>query len=144
MGRKPKPATMHMRQATYKPGRHGVSPVAGGELIRPSDLKGDAAKLWDRVSDFAVQAGAGECDIACLDGMCRWYAEWRRCGAVLGSAIPGDEDHRTLQYVTSNAWKQFSEMASRFGLTPADRAKLRTGVEDSQSTLDRMFGNRAS
>lgn len=144
MGRKPKPATMHMRQGTYKPGRHGVSPVAGGELIRPSDLKGDAAKLWDRVSDFAVQAGAGECDIDCLAGMCRWYAEYRRAGAALGAIRPIDEEYRALQYATANAWRQFVDMASRFGLTPADRAKLRTGVEENPSTLDRMFGHRAS
>lgn len=143
MGRRPKPATLHMRQGTYKPGRHQIQPVAGGELVRPTGLGQYGLWLWNRVIDFVEQAGAGECDTECLAGMCRWYQQYRRIYAVLEKLRPDDPAHRELLYSGAAAWRQFVDMASRFGLTPADRAKLKHGIEETPSTLERMLGNRA-
>lgn len=144
MGRKPKPLTVHLRNGTYKPSRHGVHPMAAGELIKPSDLKGEAAKLWERVADFCMTGGSGECDTDLLAGMCSWYAEYRRVAAAMVTLTPIDEDYKPLQYLAANAWRQFVDMASRFGLSPADRAKLKTSSDEATSKLDQMFGNRAS
>jgi len=143
MGRRPKPATLHMRQGTYKPGRHQVQPLAGGELVRPTGLGQYGLWLWNRVEDFVLQAGAGECDTECLAGMCRWYQQYRRINASLEKMRPDDSRHRELLYSAATAWRAFVDMASRFGLTPADRAKLKHGVEETRCTLDRMLGGRA-
>jgi phage terminase small subunit len=143
MGRRPKPATLHMRQGTYKPGRHQMQPTSAGELIRPTGLGRNGIKLWDSVIDFAEQAGAGECDTECLAGMCRWYQQYRRISARLEKLAPENDRYRPLLYGAATAWRAFVDMASRFGLTPADRARLKHGIEETQTTLDRMLGNRA-
>jgi len=132
-----------MRQGTYKPGRHQVQPTAGGDLVRPSGLGQYGMRLWDHVIDFVEQAGAGECDTECLAGMCRWYQQYRCIYTRLDKIRPDDDRYRELLYSAAAAWRAFVDMASRFGLTPADRAKLKHGVEETQSTLDRMLGNRA-
>jgi phage terminase small subunit len=143
MGRRPKPATLHMRQGTYKPGRHQIQPTAGGELVRPTGLGQHGHRLWNAVIDFAETAGAGECDTECLAGMCRWYQQFRRMYELLEKLRPDDPRYVELMYPAAKAWKAFVDMASRFGLTPADRAKLKHGIEETPSTLDRMLGNRA-
>lgn len=143
MGRRAKPATLHMKQGTYKPGRHQVQPTAGGELIRPTGLGQHGLRLWNSVIEFVESTGAGECDTECLAGMCRWYQQFRVIYDRLQKLKPDDPRHRELLYTAAAAWRAFADMASRFGLTPADRAKLKHGVDESQSTLDRMLGNRA-
>jgi phage terminase small subunit len=143
MGRKPKPATLLMRQGTYRPGRHEVQPRAVGDLAKPRDLGKFGSKLWDGVIDFIEQqAGAGECDTECVAGMCRWYNEYRRLAEAVAALPPTDEDHRTLLYSAATAWRSFIDMASRFGITPADRARLKHSAEEHKTTLDKLLSNR--
>jgi len=133
-----------MRQGTYQPSRQGSQPFAAGEICKPKDLGKWGSKLWDHVIDFAQQAGAGECDTECLAGMCRWYNEYRRIVSRMLKVSPCNDAHRPLLYGAATAWRQFADMASRFGLTPADRAKLKHGAEESQTTLEKLINNRGA
>ncbi len=143
MGRRPKPVTLHMRQGTYQPSRQGASPLADGALIKPRGLGRWGGKLWDRVIDFVYQAGGGECDTDSLVGMCQWYNQYRRVQGCLEKTSPRDEDYRPLQTSATTAWRNFVDMASRFGLTPADRTKLKYDVQETTDPLDNLIGKRA-
>ncbi len=144
MGRRPKPATLHMRQGTYKPSEHRVSPMADGAIQKPSDLGQWGNRLWDTSIAFILQAGGGECDTEAVAGMCRWYNEYRRVHEKVRKTSPTHKDYRTLLYTAAKAWEKFMDGASRFGLTPADRAKLKHDVEETKGALDRLMGARSA
>ncbi|MHB9019805.1 MAG: P27 family phage terminase small subunit [Minisyncoccota bacterium] len=134
--------TLHVREGTYRQDRHKVSPAAPGVLLKPKDLGRWGNRLWESVCDFAEQAGAGECDTESLAGMCRWYQEYRRITAQVVRVGPTNDKHRALLYSAALCWRQFSEMAGRFGLTPADRAKLKSDLGVQPTALDRMLSRR--
>lgn len=144
MGRRPKPATIHMREGTYQPSRHKTSPIAGGGIAKPANLGRYGSRLWDTVIDFVYQAGGGECDTEALTGMCHWYNDYRRLQMRLKKLRPGNKEFNKLIYTTATAWRQFMDVASRFGLTPADRAKLKSDVTETKDSLDSMFANRGA
>jgi phage terminase small subunit len=133
-----------MRQGTYQPSRQGSQPFAIGDVVKPTDLGKWGSTLWDQVIDFAEHAGAGECDTECMAGMCRWYNEYRRIVSKMLKVSPANKLHHSLLYGAATAWRQFTDMASRFGLTPADRAKLKHGAEETQTTLEKLISNRGA
>ena len=53
--------------------------------------------------------------------MSRWYSAWRQADAKLQTG-DGDSYKRSIEATT--AWKNFTALAAKFGLTPADRAHL--------------------
>ena len=54
-------------------------------------------------------------------GLCRWYSVWRKADARLQQG-KGDSYKLTIEAATG--WKNYSAVAAKFGLTPADREKL--------------------
>lgn len=64
-------------------------------------------------------------DTAVLVGCCRWWALWRRFDAEL-AAGKGDPYKLTIQSCT--AWKMFVGTASKLGLSPTDRVRLRVSA----------------
>lgn len=119
-----KPVGAHLAEGTFRRDRHGdrwrSEPVATGEPRKPRGLPREGSKLWDKVVPELTSMGVtAKIDETCLDAMCRWYARYREM------ADTPEPDYRTLVLATM-AWKQFLQLAKRFGLTPADRAALKT------------------
>ena len=120
-GRPPKPRDVKIFEGNRsKRDLDYVEPVASGLPIKPVDLDGMAAELWDRLIDSLVAYGAGESDSDRIAGMCRWWALYKHYTSLL----PGAEKEFSTLIMSATCWKQFEGLASKFGLSPADRAKL--------------------
>ena len=125
MGRNRKPIGCHLADGTYRADRHrdrlGSEPIADGKPVRPCGMDPTAKKLWDAVVPELVAMGAvAKIDTVMLSEMCRWYSRYREM------ADKPDPDYHSA-VMTVMAWKSFAQVAAKFGLSPSDRAKLRTG-----------------
>jgi phage terminase small subunit len=141
MGRHPKPLKLAIMDGTYRTDRNKFSPGAGGEIKRPNGLGRYGNKLWKSTIDYVVAIGGGECDTESLASMCKWYNEYRRIAFSVEKMSPMDDNYRTLLYAMATAFRQFSDMAGRFGLTPVDRAKLKVEpTERKDEKEEKYFG----
>lgn len=126
-GRPRKPTEAHLLAGTYRADRHGPRPGDAEDGIsppaKPADLGGDAAALWDELA--ALLAGTVRAaDALQLAELCRWWATVRRIRTALDKAQPGSLRCSRLMGQISTAAAAADRIASRFGLTPSDRAKL--------------------
>ena len=123
MGRPPKTTSELKLTGTWRADRHGdradVTPQ--GRPVKPDDLDADAADLWDAIIDGCLARGADSADAPALSSMCRWWSVYIRCDRKMA----GDDPNYKAGVLASMAYKQFSQMAAKFGLTPVDRAKLK-------------------
>ena len=125
MGRNRKPIGCHLADGTFRADRHasrlGSEPIADGDPVRPRGLDPTAKKLWDAVVPELVAMGVvAKIDSTMLAEMCRWYSRYRQT-----ASMPNADYRQTV--LTVMAWKSFSQLAGKFGLTPSDRAKLKAG-----------------
>lgn len=134
MGRPRTPTAKLMAAGTYRQDRHGGNePQPDGEPIKPKWLDGVAAEAWQRVVPELVALGvARTIDADALAGMCRWFAVWREADAKL-QAGDGDTYKRTIEAATG--WKNYTAIAAKYGMTPADRAKLTIDTDDAGDDL---------
>ena len=130
MARPPKPIARLELEGGYRPDRHGSEPMAKGVLVKPKWLTGEASRLWDQLEEQVTEWGAGEVDAANLAGLCRWWAIWRG----IDSRLESNPDRRDIVRA-SMAWKQFTQCAARFGLSPVDRARMRTEAKGEKADL---------
>jgi len=144
MGRRPKPATLHMRQGTYQPCRHGVSPQGGGDFWRPDGLGKWGNWLYDRIEPLLTQCGAGECDMPAIMMMCIEFEEYMRSAGYRRKRSPKHEEHGKLHRVATRSLRNALDLISRFGGTPSDRMKLKTDAEEAQDAFDELLGRRGA
>lgn len=98
-------------------------PEPNGMPEMPDDLDGDAAICWMQHIDQLVINGAGRGDSLRIAGMCRWYSRYIRLERMIDeNPTP---DYRQV-IMAGMAWKHYSAAASAFGISPTDRARLRT------------------
>lgn len=124
-GRPPKSTALHKAQGTFQPCRHGdrVDEIlAVGEPTKPNDLDDDATWLWDLVCGSLPETARSILDTPLLLAMCEWWSLYRRYAR---RAQKGEGNEYNTLLMTVNAFKQFDGCASRFGLTPADRVRLK-------------------
>ena len=89
----------------------------------PQWVQGKARELWESKAPGMVAAGllAPE-DLNAFERYCRTYALWSRMAEQLDSADHiGESAARALTRLDN----QLRRLESAFGLTPADRAKLK-------------------
>ena len=123
-GRPRKPTELHIAEGTIIPCRHAdraLEPKPGPLTAMPEGLSSEAAAWWkDRVQSLAAIGVATEADIESLIAMAE-------CWAALQWAIeairddPMDKGNRIAFLAYNEAW---SKWAGKFGLSPADRAKV--------------------
>lgn len=122
-GRPPKPSAE--KKLNGNPGRRPLNeqePAATGDPIKPSWLDEEASSFWDSVVPRLVTMGvAKEADSELLAAMSRWWSIWRSCDKLL---VGGILEWKVV-CTASAAWKQFSAIASKFGLNPSDRQRLK-------------------
>lgn len=96
-------------------------PEPGGVPIKPSGMDPIAELLWDEVvptlADLGIATGL---DTQWLTDMCRWYSAYDRSMA----GYEREMDPKLMR-AASIAWTNCDKIASRFGLTPADRTRLK-------------------
>ena len=121
-GRPPKPLKIHQTDGTYRADRHAgsVAKSTGGTTpVMPSDLTDAQAEMWrfviaERGDWIAVSDGPA------LRSLCETWELRCKCQDLLqGDPIDKDTRCSFVQY-QADCMKMFA----RFGMTPADRARL--------------------
>jgi phage terminase small subunit len=102
---------------------------------KPRCLPKDAAKLWDVVVDYLVGRGVVDTiDATELEMMCRL---WGLTRAALAAAEKDPVSKNARVAATAYATR-FEAVASRFGMSPIDRARIQM-----QSTVEVETDNKA-
>ncbi len=121
------------KQLEGNPGRRplGGEAEAKGSPRRPKNMSKDAAWLWTLV----VQNWMGELDTAELMTLCDTW-ELLQAATRAAKQDPIDKGNR-LAFAAYKS--QFDSLASRFGMTPADRAKIRIQPEPEADTRENKY-----
>jgi len=112
----------------------------------PVFLSDSAAEVWRDLGKLLREAGLFTVvDRYALAMFCAVTARWmeaerkvEQAGAVIVSEAGGLYQNPWL-CVANKAWGQMRQMLSEFGLTPAERSRLKTVVADEEPTLAEML-----
>mgnify|MGYP002777936498 CR=1 FL=1 len=127
-GRRKLPVAIKIARGTYRADRDTV-PVALPEGVpAPAHELGEEARiLWEAVVPGLVEKKlAGAADGVTLTMMCHWWGVYVETVKVLAKGDLDIGQQWPWLNRMSMATKKFDEFARRFGLTPADREKLRS------------------
>lgn len=142
-GRPPKPLSLHIAEGTLRGDRHGSKgdvPTPDGKPKRPAKMKKDAAWLWDNyVTKLADADIATAIDAPQLQRMCEWWHELKRCQRELSELEPVEKNYYRFLLQTQIAEKAFDSIASRFGLTPADRMRIKVEPRKTTESKEERF-----
>ena len=137
MARPRTPTAKLKLHGTYNVTRHRGrkdEPQPEGKPVRPDDMPEDAQHHWDTVVSRLVKLGiATDNDSEALHEMCLWWAIMRELHREDGNR------NERWQYRLANATKVWRDYASRFGMTPADRAKLELNGNTTTTELDDLI-----
>ena len=128
MGRRPKALEKHILEGTYRADRHG--PLTPADMPAPpppmpAKLTGSVAVVWGEVVE--VLAGVVKArDVPTLVELCRWVGRADTIAGVLDGLEPGGKGYTSLITAAAIATDKVLLLSGRFGLSPADRAKLRS------------------
>lgn len=127
--RKPK----HLKVFEGNPDRRDISyeePQADGLPKRPSDLGPFGRRHWDLIWPQALKWGAGKVDTASLRALCQWWEVQQQ------ALKKGDVNAAQKAF---NCWIR---LAAKFGLSPADRAQMRTHPTEKRDELEQFIASR--
>src|SRR5580658_8604532 len=128
MGRPRKSKANKALRGTDRPDRERGREIdlQPGSPRKPSDLSPRASVFWELVVPQLVQAKiVSEIDAIAIADMCEARATLEEIRAALkGLAITSTDYYRTLMS-SQVADKKYHSLASKFGLTPADRQRIR-------------------
>lgn len=127
MPRARRPVEGRILDGSYKPSRHGPLPDTSDMPIppvKPVGLKGDAARFWDELI-ATVGKYSRDSDGMMLAVLSELCSERARVWAALRKTKPGAKGYNQLLVALGICTDKVDKIASRFGLTPSDRAKLR-------------------
>ena len=130
-GRPRKPKTVKLFEGN--PGQRDISyeePTADGTPKRPQGLGQFGRHHWDLVLPQAMKWGAGAVDTAALKTLCQWWNAMQEAFK--------DGDINTAYKATS----QWVKLAAKFGLSPADRAQMRTDPKQKQDDLQQFIASK--
>ena len=120
-GRPPKPKVIRTLE-----GNRSQTPIpdevpASGVPAKPEGLCEVASAHWDHVVEHVVGWGiAKSIDANALEQLCNYWALWKSL-VPKAQANPSDKDIRIALIGYSDSWQK---LASKFGMSPVDRAKL--------------------
>lgn len=137
-GPKPKPVEQHLAEGTYRPDKHGDSPIEVADRIvsaeflpAPSHLNDPAREVWSAVVETIVDSGILQgADELALEALALSVATWRAAQAdiddngILVRGRFGTDVANPSIAIRDKAMAEFRAWAARFGLTPSDRASL--------------------
>lgn len=144
-GRPRKPTAQHRLEGTFRGDRHEGRGDEAIELPRdikrPAGLKGEAKKLWDQLNRDLGRAGVlASVDAAQLEAMCRWWGRYKELEQKATETMYDIDESDIYERRARRAWDAFDKIAGRFGMTPADRAKLKQSPKESGSDPMAEFG----
>ena len=149
-GRKPKPTPLKVLGGTARPDRvNAAEPrfrIPERTPRPPAFLTADAAEIWRDLGKLLREAGLFTVvDRYALAMFCVVAARWMEAERKLQmvslvlTAESGNLYQNPWLHVANKAWGQMRQMLSEFGLTPAERSRLKTVVADEEPTLAEML-----
>ena len=105
----------------------------GERLPKPSQLTGRAAEIWRELAGL-LQSVLRRRDQPALAELCRWVARSERIAETLDAMEPTRKEYRQLLTAAAVATGQVTQLTARFGLSPADRSKVRGALIAAAST----------
>ena len=92
----------------------------------PTTLTKEAKAEWRRVvPPLAAKGILAEVDRAGLTIMCEAWADYQRFGKLLADMECGSIAWQRVKSARHEAFQRWKDMAQRFGLTPADRPRIK-------------------
>lgn len=150
----PPPKPTQLKKLAGNPGKRPLNanepkpPKPDRVPYAPRHLNDDAKKEWRRMGGALLQLGLyTELDYAALAMYCQAFGRWiqaERMVTELGEVLLSTQTSNYYQnpwfHVANRAWDQMLKMLSRFGLSPADRARLSVAQPEEQDELaDLLF-----
>ena len=133
MPRPRKPTTQHILEGTLRPQRHSERADANikqSKLRMPRGLSSEQKKIWKAIDENLPDGVVGKLDEASMTAMLVAYQNW------LDNIDKPDLADRRFGL---ECLKEFNRMAGRFGLTPADRARLQVPTAQKTDNQDDRF-----
>lgn len=126
-GRRKPTAELKLHGGKVYASRHGDrsrEPQPSGRPMRPEGMSADATAHWELVVPSLVETGVATAqDTPALAAMCEFRAEYERA-----KRRQAKDRSRLLMMVAAH--KEWINLASRFGLTPSDRARIVSDRKD--------------
>lgn len=125
-----KPLEQRILDGTYKPSKHG--PVTAADLPepmppKPKYLTEAESVAWDRLALVLVGV-VKKRDVPTLVELCRWLARADKLAAQLDGMTLTAKGYPRLFTLAAIATDKVLLLSTRFGVSPADRAKLRADL----------------
>lgn len=144
MPRPRKPTSQLKIDGTFRKDRHGdridASVDFSGQPLKPPELRDEGSALWDKLTNqLAAARIVSELDGPSLAAMCMWWQRYIDLHRAMEQLHISDEDGDILEKRANRAWKAFEGVACKFGMTPADRAKLKA-AETKETKDDPLKG----
>jgi len=96
----------------------------------PSSLGKEAKAEWKRLVPRLDKKGVlAEVDRAGLTILCEAWAEYQELGKTLKKLMVGGMDWRRIKSAQHEAYLRWQNLAQRFGLTPADRPRVKVNAK---------------
>jgi phage terminase small subunit len=120
------PVELRILDGTYKPGEHGPRPDKSLSCApkKPAGLDKKVSKKWDEYV-MLLAPMLHESDGPQLAALCDLRVKWEDANADLAKMKWGAVGYAKRLAVVLTLLDRFNKIASLFGMTPVDRAKLR-------------------
>lgn len=149
----PRPKPTELKRLAGNPGRRPLNdsepefPVPGRMLNVPAYLGDTAADVWRDLGRPLLDAGLFTVvDKYALAMFCAAAGRWIEAEEALqktgGPVLTSDNDNLYQNphlHVANRAWDQMRQMFGEFGLTPAERSRLRVAIQEDEPTLAEML-----
>ena len=146
----PSPKPTKLKRLAGNPGKR---PLNDGEpqfwvperMLRPPDhLDNEGRAVWRQLGKMLLDAGLFTAvDRYALEMFCSAASRYRRAEVMVrreGEVLEGAEGglyQNPWLHTANKAWDQMRKMFSEFGLTPAERSRIKTAAqEDGESIAD--------
>lgn len=161
MGRRgPPPKPTVLKLLTGNPGKRAINraepkpaKAKKGSRRVPAWLTPDGKREWRRVVPELERLGLlTKIDDGALEGLCAAYARAMEADRHVkngGLTVMTDKGFvlaNPAVSIAKNAWQQYRQFASEFGLTPGSRTRIRTDNQDPPADPDEgfLFGKKGN
>ena len=106
----------------------------------PKGFDAVAKSEWKRVIEVhQAQGTMTELDRAPLIVLCQSWSEWNGLSKSLGKLLEGSQDWKRVYVAREQAYKRCLDLWRAFGMTPADRTRVKV-PKGGESSNSKYFG----
>lgn len=146
-GRKPIPTQVKQLRGTDRPDRHNDGEpqfrVPKRMLRPPAHLDDGGRAIWGELGKMLLDAGLFTVgDRYLLEEICIGISRGRRAEVMVretgGEIITGPNGGQVYNpwlSVSNKAWEQVRKLLGEFGLTPAERSRLKVAVQENEESI---------